>query len=338
MPNKLIEYKRVIDNFIREDLVKRKSRLHSINEWGEDSTNRLLTFISNGKTIRGSLVLLASEAYGLNISNDVLLTASAMELIQSGLLIHDDIIDQDRTRRGADTLFVQYEHLAHSLNISEKVPFGRGMAMCIGDATFFLALELISETNASAVLMHTIAQEYTSVCVAQMQDITFGFSHSLPTEEEVLSLYRYKTARYTFSLPLKLGAILAGAPEDEITSLELLGEQIGILFQLHDDMLNLYGNKSDTGKPVSSDLREGKKTLIYLYLYKSATLDERKKLDDGPIDISFIYELLEKYHIQQKVAQKSLEIRQKAYAILSTLSIETDALRELIEFSEKRTK
>lgn len=338
MPKKLIEYKRLIDEFIHHDLLSRKTRLQSINKWGEDITTRLLTFVSRGKGIRGSLVLLASVAYGSKISKDVLLTASAMELIQSGLLIHDDIIDQDRTRRGADTVFVQYEHLADALNIPDKVPFGRGMAMCVGDATFFLAVELISETHAAAPLMHTLAHEYTSVCVAQMQDITFGLSRAIPTEDEILNLYRYKTARYTFSLPLTLGAILASAPQDEITSLERLGEQIGILFQLHDDMLNLYGNKNETGKPVSSDIRERKKTLVYLYLYSSASVDERKKLDHLDNNISYVYELLEKYHMKALVAQKSHELRNKAYAILSTLQINTDTLRELTEFCEKRTK
>ena len=348
MPPKFIKYKRAIDGYLQTLLSEYALRLSCINRWGGDIVDRLSTFVSNGKTIRGGLVLFAAEAYGKKGSADALRVACALEVIHSGLLIHDDIIDQDRTRRNARTLYVQYEDLATELKIENRIPFGRGMAICIGDVTFFLAIELIStlaDKNNSQVIMHTLSQEYIFVCLAQMQDVAFGFSRTIPTEADILSVYRYKTARYTFSMPLMVGAMLAGAPKAEIQVLEKLGEEMGILFQLQDDMLNLYGLTRKTGKPVGSDIREGKKTLVYLYLYNHASAAERKKLDmlfgGKKLDnaATYIYKLLTKYHIREFVKEKSQKLATSSRTYIDKLHIDEKyaaGLRDTITYIMNR--
>jgi geranylgeranyl diphosphate synthase type I len=103
-----------------------------------------------------------------------------------------------------------------------------------------------------------------------MQDVYFSISRHAVQEHEILNLYRFKTARYTFSIPLVTGAIASRADEKTISLLEKLGEHLGIIFQIKDDELGLFGTEEETGKPVGTDIREGKKTLYVYYLLKMA--------------------------------------------------------------------
>jgi geranylgeranyl pyrophosphate synthase len=185
--------------------------------------------------------------------------------------------------------------------------------------------------------MQTISRECASVCLGQMQDVALGNSADIPSEADVLSVYRYKTARYTFSLPLMLGAILAGVPEKEITILEKTGESIGLLFQMQDDMLNLFGTVKETGKPVGSDLREGKKTLAYLYLYNKSTDKERKMFND-PVSVD---KLLEKYSVHEYMNQKIEKLITQSHESINSLHLTPEALNDfhdIIEYIGTRTK
>jgi geranylgeranyl diphosphate synthase type I len=110
------------------------------------------------------------------------------------------------------------------------------------------------------------ARELVAVGLAQMNDIALAVDLSRALPADIINLYRYKTARYTFSLPMTSGALLAGQEEEVVRSLEKLGEVLGIIFQIKDDELGVYGRTSRTGKPVGNDIQEGKKTLFVFYL------------------------------------------------------------------------
>jgi geranylgeranyl pyrophosphate synthase len=250
MPKKFTDYKKTIDLFLRQYLQEKHDSFTAINSWGPDVINRLKDFVASGKTIRGCLVLFSCDMFEGKHKDDAIKAACALELIHSGLLIHDDIMDQDRLRRGNDAMYVQYERLGDQR-------FGESMAICVGDLTFFLGLELVSQHKDVHEL---ITRELSSVCFAQMQDVSFAHSKITPKKEDVLAMYRYKTARYTFSLPMMIGAMFADADKKSIQQLSVLGEHMGLLFQIQDDVLNVSGTTSQTGKPVGSDLREDKKT------------------------------------------------------------------------------
>jgi geranylgeranyl diphosphate synthase type I len=106
------------------------------------------------------------------------------------------------------------------------------------------------------------AKELTAVGLAQMEDVALGASSRTGGEKEILNLYRYKTARYTFSIPLATGAIAAGRGPETVSGLEELGEDLGILFQMKDDEIGIFGEEAEIGKPPGSDIEEGKQTLI----------------------------------------------------------------------------
>src|SRR6185437_3870747 len=133
-----------------------------------------------------------------------------------------------------------------------------------------------------------------------------GYTQNIVTQEEIEQVYRYKTARYTFSLPLMLGALLAQKDATIIQQLENFGEKIGTLFQLKDDDISLFGKEETTGKPEGSDIRENKKTLHRHYLFQYASSEEKQQLQTlfgkqnlTKNDIAYVRELFNTLHIEQ---------------------------------------
>lgn len=216
----LQRYKEEVDAFLSSFLRSKQKDLTRVNTWGPDAIVKIREIVSEGKTIRGSLVLFIHDAMNGKNRTAALRVAAAYELIQTGLIVHDDIMDHDAIRRGKPAFYIQYKSEA--------------LAMCVGDLLFFLAHELLSKTEVQTVS----DQIFQEVCVAQMQDVS---GHV----DDQLTMYRYKTARYTFSLPMMAGAILAGADKRTIDRLEKLGEAMGVLFQIRDDELDQERTVSD---------------------------------------------------------------------------------------------
>jgi geranylgeranyl diphosphate synthase, type I len=351
MPHPFIRYKKIIDSYLTKFLSIKQKKLSSVNKWSDDVFNKLRSFVVSGKTIRGSLVLLISEAFGKKVSTDSLNISAALELSQAGFLIHDDIIDQDRLRRGLPSTYAYFEEVGKQLYIDKYKLFGQNAAICAGDLSFFLSFECLGNINSDTQYSHllkTFSHEYQYVCLAQMQDVEYGLSNRIPSYNEVMSLYRYKTARYSFSLPFAAGSILADIPANGRLRFEKLGEQMGLLFQLHDDELNLFGNPKESGKPVGSDIREGKKTLGLIYLFTHAGNDDRHKLQmimnhktRTPADVSFVYGLFEKYQIRMFLKTEMNRLSHAARCQLELLSLPSpfnEHLMDLIEYVQNRPK
>lgn len=242
-----------------------------------DMGQRLLDYSKRGKTIRGCLVRLGFELCGGDTSDLVLAKAcadagAAMELFQSGLLIHDDIMDRDDTRRGSPTIHAAYKIALADFGASESDHNGQSLAICMGDIAYFVAFSMLTRLTAPMDRVQNVlrlaADELSLVCVAQARDVANGCGTGLfgqpgePSEADILSLYRKKTGRYTFSLPLAMGANLAGSSAQARRALEDAGELLGVAFQLKDDELGILADQVALGKPLGSDLREDKKTLI----------------------------------------------------------------------------
>jgi geranylgeranyl diphosphate synthase, type I len=269
---------------LRRQLDLRRADFSRVNAWGPDAAARLRAFAARGKMLRGSLLLLAYEMYARRAATPAAArAAAAMEIIHSSLLVHDDIMDNDRLRRGESTILAQYEQLGRGRRAADPVRFGSAMGICAGDVGYFMAGDILSslpvEDGVKAALLSLVFRELAYVGLAQMQDIAFGSVGRVPARDEVIALYLYKTARYTFSLPLACGALLAGVPAVQRRKLWKLGEHLGVIFQVRDDDLGIFGSEKETGKPVGSDIREGKKTLLYLELFRRARGREKAALE-----------------------------------------------------------
>ncbi|MFE3194463.1 polyprenyl synthetase family protein [Nocardia sp. NPDC059240] len=198
---------------------------------------------------------------------DAVLTAcSALELVQACALIHDDIIDSSRTRRGFPTVHVDYEQRHRDQRwAGDADHYGISVAILIGDLALAWADDMTRDAglpaDAAARFAPVWAAMRTEVLGGQLLDI-HGESAGDETVEAALRINRYKTAAYTIERPLHMGAALAGAGPELIAAYREFGTDIGIAFQLRDDLLGVFGDPAVTGKPSGDDLREGKRTVL----------------------------------------------------------------------------
>jgi len=339
-------------NFLEEFLARKRGEMSGIKTWGDDVIRRLAEFTSRGKLIRGGLVCLGQEMTGSRISGDTVRAGVAMELVQSALLIHDDIMDKDPQRRGFPSLHRQYALLAEMDRISDASHFGISMGICFGEIAIFLAFEALAGLSGprqrTAAAQEAFASEFGLVGLAQMHDIHSGSSPRPISLQQVMDLYRFKTARYSFSLPLSLGWILGGGRPSVRERLELCGEDLGMIFQLKDDELGLFGDENVTGKSVGSDIRQGKKTPIYLHLLERATPQEQKALgaifgrqDISRKDILAVRDLVSRYGILEDIRKTMDRYGRRVKNVVRSLPISDrhkSVLDSLLVFSLTRTK
>jgi len=272
------KYKQEVEEYLREFFNEKKKELE---HWSSREACEILEeyTLRGGKRIRAILMIMGYRLYGGNMGRDIIKAASSLELVQSYLLIHDDIMDESELRRGKKTVHKIYEdiHLKRGYGGSPK-RFGENMGIILGDLANAYALEILSSSNfpadrkIKAIEKLNEIIEYTGY--GQIIDIYSGMVEEF-REEDLLLLHRYKTARYTIEGPLILGAILAG---ESGKGLENYAIPLGVAFQLHDDILGLFGNEEKLGKPVTSDLAEGKKTLLIIKALENASEEERREI------------------------------------------------------------
>jgi geranylgeranyl diphosphate synthase, type I len=326
---------------------------------GTESLERIAEFCLRGKMIRGCLVFLGAEAADADGDTGLIDCAVAMELFQAGLLAHDDIMDRDETRRGAPTIHARYaveaearyaaEALAReegvaSHNPADSLHIGEALGICLGDLCYFegfasLSRAIVGKPRGPEIL-GLCSSVLAEVAVAQMSDVRWGGSHAEVREEEILAMYRCKTARYSFSLPLAVGAFAVSG--DLAEALMGLGDDLGILFQIRDDELGLYGSAGATGKGVGSDLREGKKTLLRARLLAAAPEGERDLLTrafsagergEGELeaDIAYIRRLADELGVARSIDEMKARAEDRARAIIRDLPLPRTETREVFE-------
>ena len=261
-----------------------------------DMLERYKKFCSGGKKLRGGLIQLGFEVAG-GEKRAVLGASTAIELIHAFLLMHDDIQDMDALRRGQPTIHKQYESKHEEMKFKKDFKlYGTSMGINMGDLGAYMGMEVIlsskideSRKLEAAIYFSRLLQRVAS---GQGLDLTY---EQLPkiTEEDVLEVHLQKTSVYTVGGPLKIGAILGGMSKKNIDAIEKYGEPIGIAFQLRDDELGLFSSEKELGKPIGSDIREGKNTIL-----KIKAIEKAKGKDKA---------FLIKAYGDRKISQKSVD-------------------------------
>lgn len=341
-----------IIEFLDAFLERKKNDFSVVNPWGPDALKRLSPFIKSGKMLRSGLVCLGYLICKAKVSPRVFPAAAAVEFLQTALLIHDDIIDRDNYRRGLPSLYYQYAQRGEEDGVHNPNHFGEGMGICLGDIGFFLAFELFSELKVAKAVKEQVirlwSHELSLVGLAQMQDLYFGATGENVSVEEILQLYHYKTARYSFSLPLKTGGMLGEASPALLRKLERCGHIFGLIFQLKDDELGLYSTEKELGKPVGSDLRECKKTPYYYHLQQNASPKDWKKFEticgNEEMSLTMVQEvrnMIKKYGIDNLIQKRMDDLQLEAEKEISGLAIAEKhrlILYDLLEYSRNRKK
>lgn len=255
--------------FSRE--IKKASKIDLV---AKKSLQNIQNYMSGGKKVRPALTSLGFKLASGKDSDKVLLAAFAVELMHNGLLIHDDFVDNDETRRGKPTMHKVYlnkngEHYAAS------------MAIITADVGIFWANEIISNSSFDSKLVTKAIglfnRHLLNTGYGELMDIDYDFRDE--TEwRDILNIRIYKTAYYTFIMPLTVGAVLGGASEALLKDIEKFGYNVGLAFQLRDDILGIFGDSDETGKSNESDILEGKKTLLYFKGLELASETDKKFL------------------------------------------------------------
>jgi geranylgeranyl diphosphate synthase type II len=220
--------------------------------------------VRGGKLVRPRLLVAAYCALSgeRHAPPAIVEAAAAVELLHYAFLLHDDVIDSDSMRRGRPNLLGVMTHSAQEL--PRAAHWGTTSAILMGDlalsASYQSFARLDVERGELMRILDVVDHTIDETVAGELVDVALGDGVAEPTLAVILDMSANKTASYTFELPLRLAAILAGASSATETALALAGRQLGLAFQLDDDLLCAFGDPNEVGKDQLSDFREGKQT------------------------------------------------------------------------------
>lgn len=277
-----LETKAILDAFISQ-------KIENSTEHG-DQYHDILTAIHKrlllgGKLIRPTLIRLAFSLSNQRSDENVLKVSAAFEILHRFLLVHDDIFDRDQLRHGGPTLEKAYQdRFRETFPDQSSDIYGKGIAMIGGDLIHTFAYDLIIQSGfESTIINHAITafNQCLSLTVAGWLTETELKFTSLDkiTESEIMQAMKLVSAHYSVLWPLRIGQICSASnPSTYLEPLEVYGRNIGLAFQIQDDILALTGNSTKMGKKVGNDLQEGKKSIVLLKAFNRSNKDDQQFL------------------------------------------------------------
>ena len=281
------------------------------------------TMEAGGKRVRPQLAVIACELFGGN-PEEVASAAMALEVFHNFTLLHDDVMDQAEVRRGRPTVHVKWN---------------QNTAILSGDQMLIEAYKLLASVNADKLpkVLHLFNKMATEICEGQQYDVDFETQEQV-TLEEYLKMIRLKTA-VLLATALQIGAYVAGANEEQQEALYQFGINIGLAFQIQDDILDVWGDPATFGKAVGGDICCNKKTFVLLSALMMADVEQHKALNDwfaqlleeNTEKITSVKNIYNALGVRASCERVVEEYTNSALAILNTLpqNDATDKLRAL---------
>lgn len=264
--------------------------------------------VNGGKRLRPYMVIRSCQILKGRASN-AMPAASAVEMVHNFSLVHDDIMDNDEMRHGVPTVHKK---------------FGMPLAILAGDVLFSKAFQVITDSklssNATTQLVSRLSKACVDICEGQLLDVKMAEEKKIPSQAEYITMIGKKTAAL-FDVSCAMGAICATNKPKDIANLSDFGKNLGIAFQITDDLIGVMGDPKITKKPVGNDLREGKKSLPILMAIKSAKGKDKK--------------IILKAFGNSKIPKKDLS---KAVDVIRNLGIEENVRKQALKYAEKAEK
>lgn len=336
----LKRYKDKIDALLFSFLTEEKERAKPTGKYNVQVHSLLSDFcLRGGKRIRPILLIEAYKLVGGKDIDQIMKASLSMELLEDFLLIHDDIIDRDEIRRGGPSFHKMAEELTGNSH------FGLSTAIIGGDMLSALAIQPILKTNLKnkeRAISEFIHAEL-SCFYGELLDIMLEKEDDTK-EEDFFKMIDLKTASYTTIAPLVIGAILGEANDEQIETLRTYGKLLGQAFQITDDILGVFGDEKRLGKPVDSDIKEGKKTLLIIYALNNVKDEDKNFLKSclgnsalAPEDLIKVREVLKSSGALTYSRNKAKEIIESAKAILKNNFTNASFLIEIADFIIERS-
>lgn len=281
------------------------------------------TMAAGGKRVRPQLAMIACGIFGGN-EQEVAPAAMALEVFHNFTLLHDDVMDKAEVRRGRPTVHIQWNE---------------NTAILSGDQMMIEAYKLLAEVPADKLhkVLRLFNKMATEICEGQQYDVDFE-SQEHVTIEEYLKMIRLKTS-VLLATALQIGSYLAGANEAQQEALYQFGINVGLAFQIQDDILDVWGDPKTFGKAVGGDISCNKKTYVYLTAQKLADDELTEELhqwygsvlDDNTEKIAVVKGIFEQLNVRAACEAVVEDYTQKALLILDTLpqNAATEQLRQL---------
>ena len=277
-----------------------------------------------GKRLRPVLLLLTAEAFG-GSAEEAMPAALAVEIFHNFTLLHDDIMDNADVRRGKPSVYAKW---------------GGNVALLSGDAMLISAYKSLAKVSSERLprVLNIFSDMALEVCEGQQYDMDFESMSKVSVEEYMQMIERKTSALLSGSA--MIGATMAGASEEDVKKIYRFATELGLAFQLQDDVLDSFGDMA-LGKKIGGDILEGKKTFLMVHALNRASEDEREVLTTTHLrkdisdehKITIVKSLYEKLDVK-RVAEQQIELRfERALAVLDTLSIAGERTEHLVEFA-----
>jgi geranylgeranyl diphosphate synthase type I len=249
--------------------------LDAVSEELAPLTDALSDLLFGGKRLRPAFCYWGFRGAGGADSDELVVAASALELFQACAIVHDDVMDGSDTRRGQPAVHRRFAALHRTEGwLGDPEAFGTGAAILLGDLCLAWSDQMLATAGLPADALRRGQRVYhdmrTELMGGQYLDL-LEQARGGGSVERALQVARYKSAKYTIEKPLHLGATLAGAGQDVLDGYSDYGLPLGEAFQLRDDVLGVFGDPAETGKPAGDDLREGKRTVLVAMALEGAS-------------------------------------------------------------------
>jgi len=304
---------------------------------------------SGGKRFRPALAYFGHKLAGGVDNQAIWDIALALELFHGFALIHDDIIDKSLVRRGVPTIEALYQEyfIKNNPNIDNK-HFAMSATILGGDLAFVLANQLIANLKCDLSTKEIVQNVYYTMqfeLVAGQEDDCFGVGLADLDdlqESDVISMLKFKSGNYSIQKPLLLGALLADADQNQQNTIVSAGEKLGLVFQLKDDILGIFGDEKEIGKSNTSDITDGKRTLMMLKTYLRSNIDDKNRIktilgnENADLnDINWLKSLIQNSGIVAELEENCLKLVTDAKAELNHVFDSTnEALQFLLSMSD----
>jgi len=300
-----------------------------------------------GKRIRPSLAIISYLGFTEKPLNDGIYSAAlSLELLHDFLLVHDDIIDDSDLRRGLPSMHKIFD--GYILQKSKRLKFGgKELAIIAGDCIYAIAVDAMLSAKIDPQIKEAALKKLlstaVSTCGGEFAELILSAKKIRSVmESEIYTTYDLKTARYTFSTPLEIGAILARAGHAQIDRIALYGSYLGRAFQIRDDILDMFAKEEFAGKSPLGDIKESKKTVLLWHAHKTSSPKDKSaienilsKKDPAKSDLQKIRQIVLKsgalYHAKDEI----LRLADKAKRIGLTLTMRPKYKEFLMDYSRK---
>ena len=272
----LEKYGKIIEENLRNFLDKAKKDAKNYHPFIENIYNDIQEFIlRKGKRLASCSTLLIYKGYSGKIDDNILKICIGIELYRHAILVHDDLVDLDVSRRGGSTLHKKFMNSYSPYDTR----FGDSVAVFAGNIIYSLANQAILDSNFSPDLINNVLRlssiAYRDVNESQILDLLFE-QKDVPVDE--WNIMASKRAATLFKVTLLTGAILAAAPENDFKLLEKAAENLGYSFDIQDDIIDSFAKKEEYGRSTCLDISKNKKPLHIIYALNSEDLQKTEAL------------------------------------------------------------